>query len=74
MNVVPTKRKKVSENGHNGSVETQLKNGSNIHNGGNSAQTLNGSQRTIQHAPKILTARKRTKNGVLKAPTELWLV
>ena len=25
-------------------------------------------------SPKILTARKRTKNGVLKAPTELWLV
>ena len=24
--------------------------------------------------PKVLTARKRTKNGVLKAPTELWLV
>ena len=24
--------------------------------------------------PKILTARKRTKNGVLKKPTELWLV
>ena len=24
--------------------------------------------------PKILTARKRTKNGILKAPTELWLV
>ena len=24
--------------------------------------------------PKILTARKRTKNGVLKTPTELWLV
>ena len=29
---------------------------------------------TTNPPPRILTARKRTKNGVLKTPTELWLV
>ena len=33
-----------------------------------------GNPSTPVAPPKILTARKRTKNGILKAPTELWLV
>ena len=54
---------------HNGASAT--------HNGGSvTADTsvmLVAGQRTAV-VPKVLTARKRTKNGVLKAPTELWLV
>ena len=68
--MLPNKRKKVSENGHNNiDQSTQLKNGSS-----GSSNGVNGANRTIHSAPKILTARKRTKNGALKAPTELWLV
>ena len=61
---------------HNGSSATH-KGGSATHNGGSvTADTsvmLVAGQRTAV-VPKVLTARKRTKNGVLKAPTELWLV
>ena len=61
---------------HNGASATH--NGASAtHNGGSvTADTsvmLVAGQRTAV-VPKVLTARKRTKNGVLKAPTELWLV
>ena len=61
---------------HNGASVTH--NGASVaHNGGSvTADTsvmLVAGQRTAV-VPKVLTARKRTKNGVLKAPTELWLV
>ena len=61
---------------HNGASATH--NGASvIANGGSvTADTsvmLVAGQRTAV-VPKVLTARKRTKNGVLKAPTELWLV
>ena len=99
-NIVPSKRKKMSDrtangvtaNGrggvtahgasvtHNGASVTH--NGASAtHNGGSvtastSVMLVAGQgpgQRTAV-VPKVLTARKRTKNGVLKAPTELWLV
>ena len=61
---------------HTGASATH--NGASVtHNGsGVTADTsvmLVAGQRTAV-VPKVLTARKRTKNGVLKAPTELWLV
>ena len=70
----------VTHNGasvtHNGSSATH-NGGSVTANGGSvTADTsvmLVAGQRTAV-VPKVLTARKRTKNGVLKAPTELWLV
>ena len=74
----------VTHNGasvtHNGASATY--NGASVtHNGGSvtadtSVMLVAGQgpgQRTAV-VPKVLTARKRTKNGVLKAPTELWLV
>ena len=64
---VPNKRKKISENG-NSDHRAPVKHCAGSNNG------VNGANRTIHTAPKILTARKRTKNGALKAPTELWLV
>ena len=61
---------------HNGASATH-NGGSATHNGASvTADTsvmLVAGQRTAV-VPKVLTARKRTKNGVLKAPTELWLV
>ena len=62
----PSKRKKLSENGHPGPR--------NCVNTGNGNRTLVSVTNSPQPPPKVLTARKRTKNGVLKAPTELWLV
>ena len=64
----------VTANGRGGVTH----NGASVtHNGGSvTADTsvmLVAGQRTAV-VPKVLTARKRTKNGVLKAPTELWLV
>ena len=72
---------------HNGASATY--NGASVTHNGGSASHDGGSvtadtsvmlvagqgpgQRTAV-VPKVLTARKRTKNGVLKAPTELWLV
>ena len=61
---------------HNGASATHNR-ASAPHNGASvTADTsvmLVAGQRTAV-VPKVLTARKRTKNGVLKAPTELWLV
>ena len=71
----------VTHNGasatHNGGSVTH-NGGSATHNGASSVTAdtsvmLVAGQRTAV-VPKVLTARKRTKNGVLKAPTELWLV
>ena len=62
---------------HNGASATHNGASSVTANGGSvTADTsvmLVAGQRTAV-VPKVLTARKRTKNGVLKAPTELWLV
>ena len=63
---------------HNGASATHTNGASSVTaNGGSvTADTsvmLVAGQRTAV-VPKVLTARKRTKNGVLKAPTELWLV
>ena len=63
---------------HNGASATHT-NGASVTANGASSVTADTSvmlvagQRTAV-VPKVLTARKRTKNGVLKAPTELWLV
>ena len=71
--VVPVKKIKVtSENGgglHNNGI-SHVQNTFTPHTNSNG----NANHRTMQRSPKILTARKRTKNGLLKAPTELWLV
>ena len=61
---------------HNGASATH--NGASVTANGASVTAdtsvmLVAGQRTAV-VPKVLTARKRTKNGVLKAPTELWLV
>ena len=69
---------------HNGASVTH--NGCSVTHNGASSVTANGGSVTADTSvmlvagqrtavvPKVLTARKRTKNGVLKAPTELWLV
>ena len=86
-NIVPSKRKKMSDRTAN-SVTANGRGG--VTANGASSVTANGGSVTADTSvmlvagqgpgqrtavvPKVLTARKRTKNGVLKAPTELWLV
>ena len=82
--VVPKKKVRVSQttamsnHENNGNGLCNLRTPTNINNLKSSVNvnTSNGHtpSRTVPNTPKILTARKRTKNGVLKAPTELWLV
>ena len=65
----------VTHNGasatHNGASATHTNGASSVT--ADTSVMLVAGQRTAV-VPKVLTARKRTKNGVLKAPTELWLV
>ena len=69
--VVPVKKIKVTTENGRGLHQNGV---THVQNTLTTTSIGNPNHRTIQRSPKILTARKRTKNGMLKAPTELWLV